>query len=96
MQREMSFEGEASIKKLQEFLGKRPGGYRIDPFYIRTGIAHKPYFWDDYNRKWVMVKVGDKFYFDDEGIAVREPVARVLPTGTPSKNRPAFMEDGRY
>lgn len=60
-----------SFRKLQEFLGKRPGNYRIDPFYVRQGMAHKPYFWDDYNRKWVLIKLGDRFRIDEYGIAVK-------------------------
>lgn len=70
--REMEYEGNPkSIRILQDFLGKRPGNYRVDPFYIRTGIAGKPYLWDDYNRRWVMVRKGDVFGFDDHGIAVK-------------------------
>ena len=82
--RTMTYDGENALKKLQEFLGKRPGGYRIDPYYVRTGIAHKPYFWDDYNRKWVMIKIGDTFKFDDYGIAIRIPAEKVPATGSGS------------
>lgn len=71
--RSMVYGGESTLNELRNFLGKRPGNYRVDPNYIRVGFGgHKPYFWDDYNRKWVGIRIGDKFYFDDYGIAVRE------------------------
>lgn len=61
--------------KLQQFLGKRPGDYNLDPYYVRRGMGNKPYFWDAINKKWRDVRLGDKFYFDDYGIAVQEKVS---------------------
>lgn len=70
--REIEYEGDPkSIRVLQDFLGKRPGNYRVDPFYIRTGIAGKPYLWDDYNRRWVMLRKGDVVGFDADGIPTK-------------------------
>lgn len=58
------FDG-SNINKIRKALGKRPGGYRVDPDYIREGIAHKPYFWDVDERKWKMVRLGDMFYMEN-------------------------------
>lgn len=58
---------------IQKFLGERPGGYRIDPYYLRKGMADKPYFWDAEKKKWISVRVGDRFYVNELGEAVRVP-----------------------
>ena len=60
--------------ELQQYLGKRPGDKFVDPYYLRksgTGVD-KPYFWNNYTKKWERINPGDKFYFDDNGIPVRE------------------------
>lgn len=58
------FDGENFVK-VQEHLGKRPGDYTIDPFFIRQGWAHKPFFWDESTKKWLRVSIGDTFYVKD-------------------------------
>ena len=65
------------FKHQQELLGKRPGDYRLDPYYLRTGIADKPYFWNDSTRKWERVSLGDLFTVHDDGTVTRTPVAEV-------------------
>ena len=57
---------------IQEFLGKRPGDYKVDPYYLRTAMGGKPYFWDYYRKVWIAIRRGDKFYFDNDGIPVME------------------------
>jgi hypothetical protein len=57
-----------NLYKIRKELGPRPGGYRVDPDYIREGMARKPMFWDAYAKKWFTVKLGDQFYLDDQGI----------------------------
>lgn len=61
----------ANIKGLQKTFGERPGNYSVDRFYFRTGIGNKPYYWDDYERKWKLLKDGMEFELDDDGIMVR-------------------------
>jgi hypothetical protein len=58
---------DANFLDVQRLLGKRPGGYTLDPYYLRKGHGGKPWFWDDENRKWILVHVGDKFFIDDDG-----------------------------
>jgi hypothetical protein len=58
-----------NLSKIRNALGPRPGEYKVDPDYIRTGIAQRPYFWDAYRKKWEMVRLGDSFFHDDQGIA---------------------------
>lgn len=70
--RKVVYNGEQSFADVKRFLGKRPGNYHVDAFYIRQGMGKKPYFWDDYDRKWVAIRLGDSFYFDEYGIAVME------------------------
>jgi hypothetical protein len=57
-----------NFSKIQEALGERPGGYRVDPDYLRKSWADRPYFWDKDKKKWRMIHIGDLFYIDDEGI----------------------------
>jgi hypothetical protein len=57
-----------NFRQIKEALGKRPGGYRVDPDYLRQGIAQKPYFWDQYYKKWQMIRIGDSFFMDEDGI----------------------------
>lgn len=64
--------GETTFHRLQVFLGKRPGDYITDPNYLRKGMGNKPYFWDAINKKWRDIRIGDIFYFDNDGIAVQE------------------------
>lgn len=54
-----------NFSKIQQELGERPGGYRVDPYYLRRGIAQKPYFWDALRKKWVIVRLGDSFYMEN-------------------------------
>lgn len=63
--------------KIQRVLGERPGDYHTDPFYLRTGIADKPYFWNADRRKWEMVRLGDVFTLHDDGSVTRTPVEKV-------------------
>lgn len=53
--------------EVQRTLGKRPGDYKVDPYYLRRGHGSKPYFWNDEQRRWVLVHPNDKFYVDDDG-----------------------------
>lgn len=62
---------QANLKRLQEKFGARPGNYRVDPWYFRFGIANKPYWWDDYDRRWRMLKFGDEFDWDENGIMIK-------------------------
>lgn len=64
----------SNFVQIQQWLGKRPGDYRLDPYYLRHSMGNKPYFWDAIKKKWKMVKLGDKFYFDNDGIPVKESV----------------------
>lgn len=64
------YDGE-NFHKLQQELGPRPGGYRTDPNYLRRGIANKPYFWNAYKKKWLMLKIGDLIYINDEGYPIK-------------------------
>jgi hypothetical protein len=57
-----------NLFKIEEEFGLRPGGYRVDPNYVRRGIAGKPYFWNNYTKKWTLIRLGDSFFRDDEGI----------------------------
>lgn len=57
-----------NLRKIREAFGKRPGDYKVDPDYIREGIAHKPYFWDAYRKKWELIRLGDSFFKDEENI----------------------------
>lgn len=63
--------------KLQQLLGKRPGDKILDPYYIRTGIADRPYFWNDERKKWERMSLGDLFTIHDDGSVTRTPVAEV-------------------
>lgn len=71
----VTYEGERNFHELQMFLGKRPGEYRVDPFYVRKSMGNKPYFWDDIDKKWRDIRIGDTFYFDNDGLAVQEKKA---------------------
>lgn len=62
---------DANFMAVQSMLGRRPGGYRIDPYYLKKGHGLKPYFWNDEDRKWELVHVGDKFFIDDDGKVTR-------------------------
>lgn len=64
------YDGE-NFNRIQQALGKRPGNYRVDPFYLRRGIAQKIYFWNDYDRKWMLVHMGDLFWLNNEGKPVK-------------------------
>lgn len=64
---------DSNFKEVQEFLGKRPGDKFVDPFYLRRGLAEKPYFWNQFTKKWELVHAGDWFSKDSTG-AYREPV----------------------
>lgn len=57
--------------RIQRILGERPGGYRIDKFYLRRGLGQKPYFWDEYNNKWLRLHMGDLIWINEEGIPVK-------------------------
>lgn len=70
-----------NLHKIRRELGKRPGNYRVDPDYVRDGIAHKPYFWDAYNKKWHMVRIGDSFFLDEEGIPRKTGMVSGKKTG---------------
>lgn len=59
------YDGE-NFSQIQRHLGPRPGGYRVDVFYLRRGIGNKPYFWNDFTSKWQRVQLGDVFFWDDE------------------------------
>lgn len=61
----------ATMRRLQQWAGARPGNYKVDPYYFRFGMAHKPYWWDDYERRWRLLKFGDEFDFDENDIMVR-------------------------
>jgi hypothetical protein len=60
-----------NFDEVQLFLGKRPGDYRTDPYYLRKGMANKPYFWDEPAKKWRLVRLGDEFYKRDDGTVFR-------------------------
>lgn len=60
-----------NFDSIQQNLGERPGGYRVDPFYLRKGMANKPYFWNDETKKWERVRLGDMFRVTEEGKVVR-------------------------
>lgn len=59
--------------EIQTWLGERPGGYRVDPFYIRSGIGSKAYCWDDYARKWRLLHTGDVLFKREDGTVGHEP-----------------------
>ena len=59
------------LDELKKVFGERPGGYRVDPYYFRTGIGNKAYYWDEYSKKWRLLKFGDEFEFDHDGIMVK-------------------------
>jgi hypothetical protein len=63
--------------KVQKLLGKRPGDKILDPFYIRTGIGDRPYFWNDETKKWERMSLGDVLTIHDDGSVTRTPVAEV-------------------
>lgn len=67
---------------IQQVLGKRPGDYRMDPYYLRKGMADKPYFWNYLTKKWELLRLGDVFIIDDEGLVTRIPVeaAKRIPS----------------
>jgi hypothetical protein len=62
---------------IQKFLGKRPGDKYVDPYYLRTSLADKPYFWNDTRKRWELVSLGDLFILNDDGSVDRIPVAQV-------------------
>jgi hypothetical protein len=62
---------------IQKVLGKRPGNYHTDPYYLRTGMADKPYFWDAKRKVWKMVRLGDLFIINDDGTIDHIPVDQV-------------------
>lgn len=63
--------------KIRKLLGKRPGDFILDPYYLRTGMADKPYFWNVDTRRWEMVRLGDVFTIHEDGSVTRTPVAEV-------------------
>ena len=63
--------------KLKRLLGNRPGGYRLDPDYLRTGIGDKPYFWNSEKKKWELVRLGDILTIHEDGSVTRTPVEKV-------------------
>lgn len=63
--------------KVQKLLGKRPGDKILDPYYLRTGIGDRPYFWNDVTKKWERVSLGDLFTIHEDGSVTRTPSAEV-------------------
>ena len=59
---------------VQAYLGKRPGEYTMNPYYLKKGFSNKPMFFDVATGKWTYIHPGDRFHLDDEGIARRESV----------------------
>lgn len=74
MRREYIFSRE-NFHKLKALLGPRPGGYRLDPDYLRTGMGDKPYFWNSETKKWEGLRLGDVLVIEDDGSVTRIPVA---------------------
>ncbi len=74
--REYLFSSE-NFKVIQQVLGKRPGNKHVDPYYLRTSMADKPYFWNDTRKRWERVSLGDLFIINDDGSVDRVPVAQV-------------------
>jgi hypothetical protein len=64
-------------EEIKRVLGKRPGDYVLDPYYLRKGIGDKPYFWDEENRRWRMVRLGDLFTIEEDGSITHTPVGQV-------------------
>jgi hypothetical protein len=62
---------------IQKALGKRPGNYHLDPYYLRTGMGDKPYFWDAERKRWKMVRLGDLFVINEDGSIDHVPVDQV-------------------
>lgn len=62
---------------IQQVLGKRPGNKYVDPYYLRTGLADKPYFWNNERKRWELVSLGDLFIINDDGSVDRIPVSQV-------------------
>lgn len=52
---------------IQQKLGKRPGDKTVDPFYLRKGLADRPYFWDTKTKKWRLLSLGDTIIVDEDG-----------------------------
>lgn len=66
-----------SYHTIQQVLGKRPGNKHVDPYYLRTSMADKPYFWNHERKRWELVSLGDLFIINDDGSVDRIPVAQV-------------------
>jgi hypothetical protein len=62
---------------IQQVLGKRPGDKYVDPYYLRTSVMDKPYFWNADRGRWELVSLGDLFIINDDGSVDRIPVAQV-------------------
>lgn len=60
-----------NIETLMAKFGNRPGDYSIDPYWFRRGMGNKPYVWDNKNKKWRLIRIGDEFDWDDEGNVVK-------------------------
>ena len=54
--------------RIQSWLGKRPGDYKVDPYYLRRGFHNKVQFWDASKRQWKPVRIGDKFIKSQDGV----------------------------
>lgn len=54
-----------NFHKIQQKLGKRPGDKYIDPFFLRRGLADRPYFWDENKKKWHLVSLGDVIHVEE-------------------------------
>lgn len=57
-----------NLQEISKAYGPRPGEYTVDPNYVRTGMANKPYFWDAYRKKWELIRLGDTFFMDEDGV----------------------------
>lgn len=70
------YDGENFVQ-IQTTLGPRPGGYRVDTYYLRYGMGRKPYFWDEELHKWQRLKIGDLIWINEEtGFPIKSGVSR--------------------
>lgn len=65
-----------NFMEVQTLLGKRPGDYRLDPYYLKKGHGMKPMFWEAESKKWRFVHVGDRFAVHDDGTVEWESVRK--------------------
>lgn len=67
---------EGDFRRIQQWVGYRPGEYAIDPYYIRRGFGNKCYFWEDDSKKWRLLHNGDKIIKEgDSPSLVKEKAA---------------------